>query len=156
MPSLLLPTEGDVRVLVYNWYRKLDQHLPVEDYLPLLSDDCRMVFPEETLNGKDAFSAWYRGGQNLPGVINLFFDEVHELKHVDVALTGASAREWQAAILIVVKWEARRWAAPDPKSAYLAFDAWQRWTIVLSGDNRPVIREYIVDRLEKLAGSVDL
>jgi len=151
-----LPVEADVCVLIYDWYRRLDAHAPAAEYLPLLADDVRLVFPEATLQGKDAYLAWYQGGQGMPGVINLFFDEVHELKRVDVAVRGADAGSWRADVLIVVKWEARRWTAPQPKSTYLGFDAWQRWTLGLSTDGAPVIREYIVDRLEKLQGSADL
>jgi len=157
MVSATLPNEDAVRVLAYEWYRKLDTHAPLQDYLALLADDCRMVFPEATLTGKDSFSAWYQGGaQNLPGVINLFFDEKHEVKRLDVKLSGDKPSDWQADVLIVVKWEARRWTPPRPTSDYLGFDAWQRWTVRLSADGRPVVRDYIVDRLEKLQGSADL
>jgi hypothetical protein len=152
-----MPSEADVRLIAHDWYRKLDAHAPTAEYLPLLDDACRLVFPEATLIGKDGFAAWYEGGkQNLPGVVNLFFDEKHELKRVDVAITGNDLASWRADLLIVVKWEARRWTPPQAKSAYLGFDAWQRWTVGLSADGRPVVREYIVDRLEKLQGSVDL
>jgi hypothetical protein len=152
-----LPSEADVRVLVYDWYRKLDAHAATAEYLPLLDDACQLVFPEATLVGKDGFAAWYQGGaKGLPGVINLFFDEIHELKRVDIALHGNDPGAWSAELLLVVKWEARRWTPPQPKSAYLRFDAWQRWTLRLATDGRLVIREYIVDRLEKLQGSADL
>ena len=69
---------------------------------------------------------------------------------------ATSRRAGAPTCVIVVKWEARRWTPPQAKSAYLGFDAWQRWTVGLSVDGRPVVREYIVDRLEKLQGSVDL
>jgi hypothetical protein len=152
------PGEADVRSFVYDWYRLLDRHAELNQYIPLLSGaDAVMVFPEARLEGVDAFSAWYRGGSqkfNLPGVINQFFDEVHELKRVDVSLSGTGG--WRAEVLIVVKWEARRWKPPNPKSEYLAFDAWQRWVLKLSPAGRPVIQQYIVDKLEQLQGSADL
>jgi len=158
MPNAPLPSQSDVDVFVYDWYRKLDSHVPVDEYLPLLSDDCELVFPEATLQGKDGYAAWYRGGaRGMPGVINLFFDEVHELKRIDVAISGSDSRDsWRADLLIVVKWQAHRWAPPKPKSDYLAFDAWQRWTLRLAQTGKPVIQQYIVDRLEKLQGSADL
>jgi len=157
MVTATLPTENSVRVLVYEWYRKLDQHAPLLECLAMLADDCRLVFPDVTLTGKESFAAWYQGGaQNLPGVVNLFFDEKHEVKRVDVKLSGIQPSEWQANVLVVVKWEARRWTPPRPNSDYLGFDAWQRWTVGLSVDGRPVVRDYIVDLLEKLQGSADL
>jgi hypothetical protein len=159
MPTPPLPTAADVRMFVYDWYRKLDQHVPVDQYLPSLSDNMVMVLPEAKLEGVDAFAAWYRGGSskfNLPGVIGLFFDERHELKMLDVTVAGNSPSEWRADVLLVVKWEARRWKPPQPKSEYLGFDAWQRWTCKLAPAGQPVICQYIVDKLEKLQGSADL
>jgi len=160
MTQPAVPAEADVRAFVYDWYRKLDLHADVGQYLPLLSGaDAVMVFPEAKLQGVDAFSAWYRGGSpkfDLPGVINQFFDEAHELKRVDVCIAGNGTGDWRADVLIVVKWEARRWQPPNPKSEYLGFDAWQRWVLKLSPAGQPVIQQYIVDKLEKLQGSADL
>src|SRR5690349_10758907 len=107
MPDAALPTQSDIRGLVYEWYRKLDYHAPVDEYLPLLSDeDVMLVFPEATLHGKDAYAAWYQGESEkfkLPGVINLFFDEVHELKQVNITISGNDRASWRADVLIVVK-----------------------------------------------------
>lgn len=160
MSDAALPTHADVRALVYDWYRKLDVHAPVEEYLPLLADNgAKLVFPEATLEGKDGFVAWYQGGSEklkLPGVINLFFNEVHELKSLEVTISGDDSENWRADVLIVVKWEAHRWEAPKATSDYIAFDAFQRWTVRASHTGKPVIQEYIVDALEKLQRSVDL
>jgi hypothetical protein len=132
MAQSSLPTEDDIRSFVYDWYRKLDVHADLQEYEPFLSqDDLQMVFPEAKLEGVRALGAWYRGGDaefDLPGVINSFFDEVHELKRVDVSISSAQdARNWRAKVLIVVKWEAHRWKPPAAKGDYLCFDAWQRW-----------------------------
>lgn len=156
-----VPTESDVRAFVYDWYRKLDAHADVKQYVPLLSDsELEMVLPEATLKSVEAFSAWYCGKPakfSLPGVTNIFFDEVHELKRVDVSIMGTdTASTWQANVLIVVKWEAHRWLPPKPKSEYLGFDAWQRWVLKIADGGRMVVTHYIVDKLEKLQGSVDL
>jgi hypothetical protein len=153
------PIEAEIRALVYDWYRKLDVHAPVEEILPALAEDATMVFPESTLRGLDAFKTWYQGGSAasaLPGVINLFFDEKHELKRVDIAITGSGAA-WRAEVGVVVRWEARRWKAPDAKSDYLGFDAWQRWAVVPSPKTgKPIIETYVVDALEPLQGSTPL
>jgi hypothetical protein len=156
-----LPSVADVRRLVYAWYRLLDAHADVTEYLPYLSSTrLEMVFPEATLQGVEAFAAWYSGGSpkfNLPGVTNIFFDEVHELKCLDITLTGAAdAGAWRADLLIVVQWEAHRWKPPRARSEYLGFDAWQRWVLTLSPEGKPVVEQYIVDALEKLQGSADL
>jgi hypothetical protein len=156
-----LPTASDVRDMIYAWYRLLDGHVDVKEYLPYLHPSrLKMVFPEATLQGVDAYRAWYMGGVpkfDLPGVINIFFDEVHELKRIDITLAGTDdPATWQADVLIVVKWEARRWKPPAPKSEYLGFDAWQRWVLTLSPQGKPVVEQYIVEKLEKLQGSVDL
>jgi hypothetical protein len=152
--------EATVRDLVYTWYRLLDQHAPVEEYLPLLSEDVQLVMPEATLDGIEAFTAWYQGGSTkyaLPGVVNQFFDEVHELKRVDISLdSGATEGDGHATVLIVVRWEAHRWAPRKARSDVLRFDAWQRWVVTRSAQGRPVIRQYIVDRLEPLQGSAAL
>jgi hypothetical protein len=154
------PDEADIRAFVYAWYRLLDQHAPVEEYYPFLAgDEVELVLPEVTLNGTEAFAAWYRGGSkkfNLPGVVNVFFDEVHELKRVDISFDGARKAGSYASVLIVVKWEAHRWTPPKARSDVLRFDAWQRWVMALSPQGRPVIRQYIVDKLELLAGSAEL
>ena len=90
-----LPTALDVRAFVYDCYRRLDAHAEVEQYVTLLADsDLDLVFPEATLNDADAFAAWYSGRPekfNLPGVTTIFFDEVHELKRVDVFLSGSDS-----------------------------------------------------------------
>jgi hypothetical protein len=155
--------ENDVRAFVYSWYRLLDQHAPLEEYLPLLAgEDVEFIFPEATLKGTEGFAAWYRGGsekyKDLPGVTNLFFDEVHELKVVDISITGSgvAGAGVYASLVIVVKWEAHRWTPPKPKSDVLRFDAWQRWVLTASAQGRPVIRQYIVDKLEPLAGTAAL
>jgi hypothetical protein len=156
-----LPSELDVRAFVYEWYRKLDAHADVKQYVPLLSDsELEMVFPEATLRDVEAFSAWYCGKPakfSLPGVTNIFFDEMHELKRVDVSITGTdTASTWQAIVLIVVKWEAHRWTPPKAKSEYLGFDAWQRWVLKIGQGGAMVVTQYVVDKLEKLEGSADL
>jgi hypothetical protein len=156
--SAEVPAEAAVRAFVYDWYRLLDEHAPVEQYLPLLSDDVELVLPEVTLTGPEAFAAWYRGGSetfsSLPGVVNVFFDEVHELKRVDISLDdGAPGAGGHASVLVVVRWEAHRWTPPNARSDVLRFDAWQRWVLELSPQGRPLLRRYIVDKLEPLQGS---
>jgi len=158
-PSYPTPSAADVRRLVYDWYGKLDVHAPVAKLLPALAETAKLILPETTLEGLEAFTAWYQGGSaafDLPGVINIFFDERHELRRVDISIIDG-AEPWRAEVGIVVRWEARRWKPPASRSDYLAFDAWQRWVVGQhSRTGQPVIQEYIVDALEPLQGSAAL
>lgn len=140
-------TENEVRQLVVDWYHKLDVHAPVEDYQSLLADaDLEMRFPEGTLHGFSGFSDWYKR------VVRIFFDEVHELRELEIAPRGS-----EADVRLVVRWEARRWHPPAPQSELLRFDAAQHWLVRRSAaTSKPVIVTYVVDSLTPLEGSVPL
>lgn len=155
----------EARAAVYRWYRLLDVHAPIAEVTACLSPQVELVFPEGPMSGLKDFEAWYAGTggrQNLPGVINLFFDEAHELKYLRVALTplvendAAEPCGWRAEVELVVRWQARRWKPPAATSDYLAFDAWQRWRMERMRGGPWLVHRYIVDRLEPLAGSATL
>lgn len=155
-------TAWDTRVtaFVYDWFRKLDVHAPVEEILPLLwSQGLVMNLPEGTLEGLEAFCSWYHG------VIGTFFDEVHDMKALAVEYTGlpsgpdiAVDPAWfRAHVRLVVKWESRRWRPPAARSQWSGFDAFQRWVLRINpGTNELVIETYTVDALEPLQGSAAL
>jgi hypothetical protein len=140
-------TQEEVRGLVTDWYKKLDVHAPVEEYQPLLADDdLEMHFPEATLRGLAAFEDWY------DRVSRIFFDEVHTLKELSIEPSGD-----EAAVRLVVYWEARRWNPPNPKSELLKFDAAQHWLVRRSPQTGlPVIVTYVVDSLTPHEGSPPL
>ncbi|GAA0384103.1 hypothetical protein GCM10009530_38730 [Microbispora corallina] len=139
-------TEAEVRRLVREWYEALDRHDPVEKVAVFLANEgLVMKFPEGTLHGLDDFRGWY------DTVINRFFDEVHELKAVDVTPAGPG----QADVRVVVNWQARIWDRPAPRSAWLGFDATQTWSVV-SEDGAVRIRSYVVDALDPMPGSASL
>jgi hypothetical protein len=140
-------TEDEVRRLVFEWYHKLDVHAPLEEYRALLADDgLEMRFPEGTLHGFDGFQGWY------DRVIRLFFDEAHDLRRLAVRPSGD-----EADVRLVVRWEARRWKPPEPRSEQLRFDAAQHWLVRRSTrTGRPVIVSYVVDSLTPLEGSAPL
>lgn len=139
-------TEAEIRDLVTTWYHKLDRHAPLEELTPLLIEDgLRMVFPEMTAEGLAGIKQWYER------VINIFFDEVHTVK--DIQLTQDDRTE----VKVIVKWEASRWNPPAPRSERIICDAYQTWEVVRSPvSNKPVILTYIVDSLEYYDGSVKL
>src|ERR1051326_9602252 len=78
------------------WYLALDNHAPAEELTKLLSDDVQMGFPEKTLAGVRDFVAWYAGGkysdgEEAPGVINIFFDENHNVVSVEATSAAGTA-----------------------------------------------------------------
>jgi hypothetical protein len=132
-------TEAELRELATVWYQKLDVHAPLEEYIPLLTgSELKMVFPEGTMEGFEGFKKWYER------VINIFFDEVHTLKEIQVTSTTPK----HAAIKVVVKWEV---------SERIVLNAYQTWEVIRSNESgKPVICTYVVDSLEYEPGSAKL
>lgn len=121
------------------WYRALDVHAPVAEFLPLLVDEgLEMVFPEKSLHGLGDFKAWYAGGEysdgtSAPGVINIFFDENHVVRSVTVELRGD-----EALVDVVVAWQASWFEPPAAKSKRTSMNATQRWILrSCSSDKNP-------------------
>jgi hypothetical protein len=143
-------TEQEIRAFAEEWYRKLDVHAPLADFLPLLADeDLEMRFPEGIERGHAGFSHWYER------VIRLFFDEVHTVKEVGVMAEPDPGGT--VPVRVVVNWQARTWDPPAPKSASLGFDAYQTWAVRRSARTRqPEVVTYIVDSLEPMPGSASL
>lgn len=123
-------TKDNIAAFADAWYRALDVHAPVEECERLLvAEGLEMVFPEKTLVGMSDFHAWYAGGtysdgERAPGVINIFFDEVHVVKGLDIQRSGDGA-----VVEVVVGWQASWFNPPAAKSARTAMDATQRWTV---------------------------
>ena len=140
-------TQEEVRALAKDWYLKLDVHAPEVELLPMLLDKgLEMRFPEGTLRGWAGFEGWYQG------VARIFFDEVHELKEVNVSFSGDVAK-----VKVVVNWQARRWKPPAAKSEWLGFDAYQTWEVKRSPETgKAAIATYIVDELKPMKGSAAL
>jgi hypothetical protein len=128
-----------------DWYHLLDVHAPMLELMPMLATEgLEMVFPEATLRGQNDFVNWYQG------VIRIFFDEVHQVVQADVRYEGDEAH-----MDIVVHWEASVWKPPARNSERISLEAFQRWVVVLEND-KPVVKTYIVDRLEYNEGSAKL
>jgi hypothetical protein len=140
-------TNLEANQLVYNWYKKLDVHAPVEEVLPLLmSEGLEMRFPEGTLRTLEDFKGWYSK------VTNLFFDEVHDMKMLNIELDGETAT-----VKLVVNWQARIWVPPSAKSKWLGFDAHQTWIVKRDKKTgKAVVATYIVDFLDPMEGSAPL
>lgn len=128
-----------------DWYHLLDIHAPMLELMPMLAQEgLEMVFPEATLRGQNDFVNWYQG------VIRIFFDEVHQVLKADVRYEGDEAH-----MDIVVHWEASVWKPPARNSERISLEAFQRWVVVLE-DDKPVVKTYIVDRMEYREGSAKL
>lgn len=148
MNNLKALTEEEVRQLVTDWYVRLDVHAPMVEILPMLDDEnLEMIFPETTLHGYVEFETkWYQR------VIRTFFDEVHELKELNINLSKD-----RADIKLVVKWEASIWNPPAAKSERIVMDAAQTWVVKRSPKSQlPVIVTYVVDSLDYYEGSARL
>lgn len=139
-------TETAIKEMAAKWYRLLDVHAPITEFLPLLHTDLKMVFPEATLEGQGAFSEW------LAVVVRIFFDEEHTLKEVKAEFSAPDT----ANVKVVVNWKARRWKAPAARAEHLDFDAYQTWVVKASPTGAPLVATYIVDKLVPLPGSAAL
>jgi len=130
-----MTTEG-IKKFVAAWYKALDQHVPPEQCAQFVSDEnLEMIFPEKTLHGKNDFLAWYAGGTysdgtSAPGVINIFFDENHNVANVDAQIDGD-----KAFLDVIVAWQASWFEPPAAKSKRTSLDATQRWIVRPSKKN---------------------
>jgi hypothetical protein len=146
MGSSLL-SRDEIETFAADWYRKLDEHVSVEQLIPMLAElEVEFLLPETSFRGVDAFREWYEG------VIRLFFDEAHTLQRVDVSGQGD-----RVLVDVVVNWQARRWNPPAPHSQWIGFDAYQQWEMTRSPlTGYPVIQRYVVNDLRPMPGSSPL
>ncbi len=126
-----------INEFVAAWYLALDQHVPAEQCTVLAAEDVQMVFPEKTLHGIGDLKAWYAGGtysdgEEAPGVINIFFDENHNVVSVEPK-SELSADSID--LRVVVAWQASWFIPPAAKSTRVSMDAIQDWTIKRSDKN---------------------
>jgi hypothetical protein len=125
-----------IKKFVAAWYKALDQHVAPEECAKFVADEnLEMIFPEKTLHGMGDFLAWYAGGTysdgtKAPGVINLFFDENHNVASVDGQIDGD-----KAVLDVVVAWQASWFEPPSAKSKRTSLDATQHWIVRPSNKN---------------------
>ena len=129
-------TKEKIERFVAGWYRALDVHAPVEHCAQFLADSSlEMIFPEKSLQGTGDFGAWYAGGEysdgtETPGVINIFFDEVHTVQSVKAEVSGE-----EAVVDVLVGWQASWWEGPAARSKRTSLDSTQRWMVRRSCKN---------------------
>jgi len=130
-------TDQQIQSFVAAWYKALDQHVPSDQCAVFVADDVEMIFPEKTLHGKSDFLAWYAGGtygdgEKAPGVINIFFDENHNV--VSVTPTSKLTGD-KVTLRVLVAWQASLFIPPAAKSRRVSLDATQDWTVGASDKN---------------------
>jgi hypothetical protein len=141
------PAFDEVAAFARDWYRRLDEHAPAADVVAMVADPgVEFRLPEGVRSGPAEFRRWYEG------VIATFFDEVHAIRRLAVTHADDSG----AAVDVIVNWQARRWRAPAPRSEWIGFDAFQRWTVARAPSGRLVIARYAVDELRPMPGSPPL
>lgn len=143
----------EIEVFAADWYRRLDEHVAAAEMVALVvGEGLEFVVPEATLRSRGEFGDWYAGGGGHPGVINLFFDEVHTLSRLQASCEGPVAE-----VEVALNWQGRRWTKPAPRSQWFGFDVFQRWRVIRSPETGgPVIARYVVDDLQPMAGSPPL
>jgi hypothetical protein len=136
-------TKWDVTELVYSWFRKITAKAPVEELLSMLSSEgLEMKFPEETLKSYDDFKRWYST------VTHQFFNQVHEVKMLDVDVSGD-----KAAVKLIVNWQAETWNPPQPFSKREGFYVHQTWSVKKDQKTgKPVIATYLVEEFDPMLG----
>lgn len=112
-------SSNDVRVLIYTWFSYSDRMAGSEDYLPLMSEDVCMVFPEITLNSRKAFVDW-RNSTSAGLAVNS-----HQLSPITVA--RVDSRHWLASFDI-------DWHAFDAKHKPIHRRIHQNWWVEGEGD----------------------
>lgn len=128
-------TQAGIQEFVNAWFLALDKHVPTDEISKLVADDVQMIFPEKTLHGIADFQAWYAGGaysdgEQAPGVINIFFDEDHNVASVESETTGDRIN-----VRVVVAWQASLFIPPAAKSKRVSLDATQDWGLAKSDKN---------------------
>ena len=126
-------TSEEIQAFAAEWYRKLDEHVPAHELVTMIADrDLEFYLPGTVLRSRDDFCRWYAGGGDLPGVVNIFFDEQHVLSRVDASRSGdvrmllwssigrptAGSRRRRAANgLVSMPTKPGRWCGPPPRES---------------------------------------
>jgi hypothetical protein len=141
-------TEEEIKTFAAAWYYALDIHAPVEECYRLLADkDLNMDFPDGAIRDFDTFKKWY------DRVINLFFDENHNVQSVVSTIQGT-----EADCEVIVGWQASWFPAPAAKSKRTSMNAVQKWKVRRSSKNSYGVEivEYKVIRFDYAPGFAQL
>jgi len=118
-------TEDNIKKFVVAWYVALDVHAPLEECTRFLADTgLHMQFPDGDIRDAASFKKWY------DRVTSIFFDENHNVQSVKAKISGD-----EAALDVVVGWQASWFEPPAAKSKRTSMDATQTWTVRKSSKN---------------------
>lgn len=141
-------TEEEIKTFAAAWYYALDVHAPVEECYRLLADqDLNMDFPDGAIHDFGTYKKWY------DRVINLFFDENHNVQSVVSKIQGT-----EADCEVIVGWQASWFPAPAAKSKRTSMNAVQQWKVRRSSKNSYGVEivEYRVIRFDYAPGFAQL
>ena len=118
--------EEMIRRIVLTWYASTNEHRPVEEFETMLSENVEMRYPNkpEPVIGRNAFRSWYAN------VLQLYFDETHEVESWKVSIDGTSA-----VAEVIVRWEYRSWQVGAARSKYDAYLSRQRFDMEQNRDS---------------------
>lgn len=126
-----------IYALVREWFKNLNDHAPIGILTDMLcADGFEMKFPEAVITDAAGFEKWYTS------VSHAFFDQVHDVKNIEIDLNGD-----EATLAIYVNWLARTWKAPAGYSEPINSDAFQVWKVVRESGGRWKIKTYAVESL---------
>lgn len=136
-----------VKKMVYDWFKKITDHAPVQEMIEFLNpENLEMVFPEATLKSLEDFKEWYKK------VTHAFFDQVHELKMLDIVI-----KDGKAEVYLVVNWQARTWNPPDGYSKWEGVYAHQTWVVEETENTHgAMITSYKVTKFEPMEGPLKI
>ena len=148
MSNLTSLTEAEVRDLAVEFYRKIDLHVPVEEFLSILTEEeeeLKIILPNVEIKSFVDLRAWW------DRMIRFCFDGSHNI--YDVELVSASDTEAKAKILLI--WEAKVWNPPAPKSERISILTYTTWTVKRSPKTqKPIVATYVLDAVKYAGGSV--
>jgi hypothetical protein len=146
MSNLAPLTETDVRDLAVEFYRLVDGHAPVEEFIPILSEEnLKIVLPNVEITSIEEFRAWH--GRMIRG----FFDGSHTI--YDVEVVSATDEEVKAKVVLI--WNARVWDPPSPKSEPISMLTYASYVIRRSPKTqKPVVVTYCLDAVKHAVGSL--
>lgn len=149
MNSVAPLTEAEVRAFVDDWWRVLDTHAPLEEFMSLVAnDDVEFRFPEVTVTDKDGVIKWYKRA------INTYFDEVHETRDLTIRVNPVGD---QAEVNILTHWQASIWNPPAATREPIDFLAGQTWSVQRSPTSgKPVMVTYFVNTFEPVGATSPL
>tara|TARA_B100000749_G_scaffold280259_1_gene275673 strand:- start:33348 stop:34862 length:1515 start_codon:yes stop_codon:yes gene_type:complete len=124
--------DSAVEVFVFHWFSLFDRNAPVTEFLPKLSDEVDMKFPEATLESHEDFKDWYAG------VLETVETASHDIQDLEISKVSEALYQ----IDLVVLWKAKNFDGTN-----VEFRAQQHWEVQVGSDG-PKIKKYLVSEAQ--------